>query len=256
MKPVVAAWPEVSLGEVCEFRYGKALPEADRVSGDFPVFGSNGIVGYHNEGITQGTTIVVGRKGSVGEVHLSPVACWPIDTTYYVDGSATNADLNWLAYRLCALGLTKLNRAAAIPGLNREDAYRKRLLLPPIAEQRRIAKLLDEVQTLRTKRRAVLAQLDTLDQALFLDLFGNPIRNERLWPLSKLGELAQIERGKFTPRPRNDPRYYGGRFPFIQTGDISNSEGRVTSWTVSVRATTWLTRWACMEVRGCAGPRR
>ncbi|MHC5732570.1 MAG: restriction endonuclease subunit S domain-containing protein, partial [Nostoc sp.] len=84
-----------------------------------PVFGSNGIIGQHNEAITDGSTIVIGRKGSLGEVNFSNVSCWPIDTTYYIDKSATDTDLKWLAYQLSGLGLTKLNKAAAVPGLNR-----------------------------------------------------------------------------------------------------------------------------------------
>ena len=102
--------------------------------------------------------------------------------------------------------------------------------LPPLAEQRRIAEVLDRAEALRGKRRAALAQLDSLTQSLFLDLFGNPIQNERKWPLAELREMSRVERGKFTPRPRGDPSYYGGRFPFIQTGDISSSGGRLNSW--------------------------
>src|SRR5215510_6171634 len=111
------SWPEVALGEVYAFKYGKSLPESTRAEGHIAVYGSNGVVGQHNKAITHGMTIVVGRKGSFGEVHLSHASCWPIDTTYYVDRTATNADLRWLAYRLMALGLTKLNKAAAVPGL-------------------------------------------------------------------------------------------------------------------------------------------
>jgi type I restriction enzyme S subunit len=168
-------WPEVSLGDVCEFKYGKSLPEVARTGGPVPVFGSNGIVGQHDEALTNGPTIVIGRKGSFGEVKFSPRACWPIDTTYYVDGTSTEADLRWLAYRLASLALNKLNRAAAVPGLNREDAYRKTLLLPPPSDQRRIAELLDRADALRAKRRAALAKLDTLTQAIFLDMFGIPL---------------------------------------------------------------------------------
>jgi type I restriction enzyme S subunit len=50
------------------------------------------------------------------------------------------------------------------------------------------------------------------------------------WQVLPLSQLAQIERGKFTARPRNDPRYYGGSIPFIQTGDVRNSGGRITSY--------------------------
>jgi type I restriction enzyme S subunit len=117
---------------------------------------------------------VVGRKGSFGEVNFSPVPCWPIDTTFFIDKSASNADLKWLSYRLKDLDLTQLNKAAAVPGLNREDAYRRRLLLPPLVEQRRIAAILDAAEALREKRRQSLAKLDTLTKAIFLEMFGDP----------------------------------------------------------------------------------
>ncbi|MDO8690029.1 MAG: restriction endonuclease subunit S [Dehalococcoidia bacterium] len=185
MSAISAAWREVSLAEICEFRYGKSLPDAMRAGGDVPVFGSNGVVGQHNESITAGPAVVVGRKGSFGEVRFSPVPCWPIDTTYYIDNTATGADLKWLAYRLAGLGLKRLNKAAAVPGLNREDAYRQRLLLPPLPEQRRIAEVLDRAEALRAKRRDALAQLDVLTQSIFFDMFGD-LRNCRCVPMESL----------------------------------------------------------------------
>ena len=62
--------------------------------------------------------------------------------------------------------------------------------LPPLAEQRRIAEVLDRAEALRAKRRAALAQLDSLTQSLFLDLFGDPATNPKGWP--KLEQLADV----------------------------------------------------------------
>ena len=59
-----------------------------------------------------------------------------------------------------------------------------RIPLPPLAEQRRIAEVLDRAEALRAKRRAALAQLDSLTQSLFLDLFGDPATNPKGWPTS------------------------------------------------------------------------
>jgi type I restriction enzyme S subunit len=68
--------------------------------------------------------------------------------------------------------------------------------LPPLSEQRRIAELLDRAEALRAKRRAAIAQLDTLTQSIFLDLFGDPVENPRGWPENKsLGEVADIVSG-------------------------------------------------------------
>jgi type I restriction enzyme S subunit len=196
------SWRTVSLGEVCEFKYGKSLPESKRALGEVAVFGSNGLVGHHDTAITTGPTIVIGRKGSFGEINFSPASCWPIDTAYYIDASATDADLRWLSYRLAALGLNRLNKSAAVPGLNREDAYRQRLLLPSLSEQQRIAEILDNADALRAKRRAALALLDTLTQAIFLDLFGDPATNPKRWPDPTVGGLLTFQ--QYGPRFFNE----------------------------------------------------
>jgi type I restriction enzyme S subunit len=196
---VTTTWPEVTLGDLCTFNYGKSLPGGKRAGEGAPVFGSNGVVGFHSSTLTSGPTIVIGRKGSYGEVHYSADSCWPIDTTYYIDQASTSADLRWLYYRLRALGLTDLNRAAAIPGLNREDAYRRRLLLPPVEEQRRIAAILDAADEVRAKRRESLGLLDSLTESIFLNMFGDRRANVRGWPEMALGEIAQLFAGGSLP---------------------------------------------------------
>jgi len=51
------------------------------------------------------------------------------------------------------------------------------------------------------------------------------------WIEKKLGEISRIERGRFLPRPRNNPIYYNGEIPFVQTSDVVNSKGRITKYT-------------------------
>lgn len=184
----------VSLGDICQFKYGRALPATARDGGTYPVYGSNGIVGRHSAALTRGQTIVVGRKGSLGELNFSESPCWPIDTTYFVDETCTTADLRWLFRAMGSLGLTELNRAAAVPGLNRNDAYEKRLLLPPLEEQRRIAAILDKADALRAKRRYGIAKLDQLLQSVFIDLFGDPVVNPKGWQMVGIADMAEVLR--------------------------------------------------------------
>lgn len=193
---MAVGWRELRLGDVCELKYGKSLPKAKRSGEGFAVFGSNGQVGRHKDALTSGKTIIVGRKGSLGEVTFSYDRCWAIDTTYYIDESATTTDLRWLYYRMRAMPLTLLNRAAAVPGLNRRDAYSQPLLLPPIEEQRRIAAVLDAADELRAKRRTAIAKLDSLTQAIFIDMFGDPVRNPRGWRDDRvLADVAEVRSG-------------------------------------------------------------
>lgn len=55
-------WEVFRLGDILSLEYGKGLPEKERISGEYPVFGSNGIVGYHNRALIRGLGVVVGRK--------------------------------------------------------------------------------------------------------------------------------------------------------------------------------------------------
>jgi type I restriction enzyme, S subunit len=137
-------WVKTSLGNILQFNYGKSLPGHGRSGEGFPVYGSNGIVGYHNVALTTGETLIIGRKGSVGEVHFSARACVPIDTTYYVDRFYGMPARYWF-YQLKNLNLGDLNKATAIPGINREDAYNAEVYLAPLNEQKRIADKLDSL---------------------------------------------------------------------------------------------------------------
>ncbi|RLE04455.1 MAG: hypothetical protein DRI99_03870, partial [Candidatus Aminicenantes bacterium] len=77
-------WEVVRLGEVFSLEYGKGLTEKERENGEYPVYGSNGVVGYHSQYIVKGPGIIVGRKGTIGAITWSDRNFWPIDTTYYI----------------------------------------------------------------------------------------------------------------------------------------------------------------------------
>ena len=101
------------------------------------------------------------------------------------------------------------------------------LPIPCLTEQVHIAAVLDKVSELIDLRKQQLAKLDELVKARFVEMFGDPVHPA----CSKLlGEAAILERGRFSLRPRNDPRYYGGEYPFIQTGDIANCGHRLSEY--------------------------
>jgi type I restriction enzyme S subunit len=96
-------------------------------------------------------------------------------------------------------------------------------------EQRRIADVLDRAEALRAKRRAALAQLGTLTQVLFVDVFGDPVVNPGGWPLKKLATVGTLDRGVSKHRPRNTPELLGGEHPLVQTGEVANCDGYIRS---------------------------
>lgn len=139
-------WTISTLGKIVRFEYGKGLTAAKRQSGEIPVYGSNGIVGYHSEALVKVPCLVIGRKGAAGEVHKTDIPCWPIDTTYYVV-PPENINLSFLYYLLKNLGLGRLDRSTAIPGLNRNDAYSEQVAIPPLSVQERIVAKIEELFT-------------------------------------------------------------------------------------------------------------
>lgn len=136
-------WPLLQLKHVARFGYGEALPTDEVQSGLFSVFGSNGPYGTLGRANTLGPVIVIGRKGSYGKVNWSDEPCFASDTTFYVDASTTRHDLRWLYWLLQTLRLDEGSDEAAVPGLNREEAYARRVPLPSPTAQTTIARFLD-----------------------------------------------------------------------------------------------------------------
>ena len=211
----------LSLGDICDFAYGNSLPEERRSGGNVPVYGSNGVVGWHGSAVTSGPTIVIGRKGSIGEIRWSDQPCFPIDTTYYVEATKLPCELRWLYYALLQLDLTRFNKSAAVPGLNREDAYEKRIVFPPLPEQRRIAAQLEAADRLRRTRRYTLELSDSFLPATFRQLFGDPVKNPKGWPVVTVEEAGVVQLGR-----QRAPKYKTGKYrkPYIRVANVYENE--------------------------------
>ncbi len=212
----------VELGEVCDFTYGDGLKEEKRRNGKIPVYGSNGIVGWHNQAITAGPTIIVGRKGSIGEVNWSNKPCFPIDTTYYIEKTKIPCDLRWLYYALLKLDLTRLNKSAAVPGLNRDDAYEQRIIFPSTIDQKKVADCLDQTNRLCHLRRYAIEMSESFLPAMFIEIFGDPETNPKRWPSERLGDVAKTTSGGTPDRKKGS--YYGGDIPWVKSGELHKHE--------------------------------
>jgi type I restriction enzyme S subunit len=123
-------WRMGKLGEILELAYGKALKEEERSGKGYPVLGSSGIVGYHNEYLVEGFGIVVGRKGSMGTVIWIEDNFFPIDTTFYVIDKIGISDLFYHYFVLRNIDFQKIGSDSAVPGLNRTLAYSLEMAIP------------------------------------------------------------------------------------------------------------------------------
>jgi type I restriction enzyme S subunit len=102
------------------------------------------------------------------------------------------------------------------------------LWIPSRVEQDRIVRLLDDAQALRGLRSKADERSAAIEPALFNEMFGSPSSE---WPTDRLANLGALDRGKSRHRPRDEPSLLGGPYPFIQTGDVANSSGKIVTFT-------------------------
>ena len=90
-------WKEKTVGEILKLEYGKPLDESDRSpNGRFPVYGANGERDRTDKFYWEKASIIVGRKGSAGEINLTAEKFWPLDVTYFVTFDDSQYDLRFL----------------------------------------------------------------------------------------------------------------------------------------------------------------
>ncbi len=244
----------VALSEICDISSGgtpsRGNPELFK--GDIPWAkisdienSDNGVVYTTEERISnEGLKNIRGRlfpKGTLlfamyGSIGKSAIAGIELSSNQAILGirpkTADEVDLFYLKmwFDSNKQALINQGRGVALKNLSATIVRNLKIDLPRLDDQKRIAHLLGRVEGLIARRKQHLRQLDDLLKSVFLEMFGDPIRNEKGLEVRSLGDLATIERGRFSPRPRNDPKYFHGIHPFIQTGDISRSRGRLRDY--------------------------
>ncbi len=164
-------WEAVPLRQRITLRYGKALRSDKRIPGEYPVYGSSGIVGMHDKPLVQAPAIVLGRKGNVGSVFWASKSFHPIDTVYFLSPEESSL------YIYHALkNMHFMSTDVAVPGLNRDFAYSRILLVPPEPLIREFLNIAEPLQT----------QFQTLEQ------MNEKLRTARdlLLPRLMSGEIA------------------------------------------------------------------
>lgn len=135
-------------------------------------------------------------------------------------------------------GIAAMQGGASYPAVRDIDVLNQAIPLPPLSVQNNIADALNLVQSTVLGQKQCEDAATCLKRAAMQTLFTRGLRGEaqketeigpvpESWDVSTLGEMAQLERGRFMHRPRNEPRFYGGATPFVQTGDVVRSGGRI-----------------------------
>lgn len=134
-----------------------------------------------------------------------------------IDGSYL---FQWVKSSAFVGNMVSMATGASYPAVSDRIIFESLVPLPPLEEQRRIAAVLDQAETLRTQRRVALAHLDSLAQSIFLDMFGDPAKNTLGLPTFTLGEIGSWHSGG-TP-PRSSDHYFTGAIPWFSSGELES----------------------------------
>lgn len=241
----IAEWTLKKLGNILTLEYGDNLPANSRENGDIPVFGSNGQVDTHSEPAIDEPGIIMGRKGSIGEIEFSEKPFWPIDTTYYLTSNETDENLSFLYYLLQNIQLERLNAASAIPGLNRNDAYGLNALVPPLLEQRKIATVLYSVDRVIEKTEEIIDKskqivTETAQNVAITGIGHSDFEEIRLgpkkvrvpveWEISKFGDLSDVQQGLQIAKSDRYRENAENRYQYITVQYLNDPQDPSNNW--------------------------
>lgn len=224
----VSGWRDCKLGEFIFFQRGHDLPKTEMKAGSFPVAGSNGIIGYHDQFTTKSNGITIGRSGNIGTPHYYDIDFWAHNTVLYVkDFFGNNPKFSY--YFLKTLDLQAFNSGSAVPTLNRNHIHELQIVVPPLDEQKAIAAVLssldDKIDLLHRQNQT----LEAMAQTLFRQWFIEEARED--WEEMPLSSIANFLNGlacqKFPPKNDID------RLPVLKIKDLSSGISENSDWASS-----------------------
>lgn len=197
MKVDKTKWENTTLEKLCTHGSSDIVISKTKIgNGNYKLYGASGYIGnidfYHNDKPYLG---LIKDGSGVGRVDKYPAYSSLVGTMQYLYPS-DNVDIDFLKYLIVHLNLAKYIKGAAIPHIYYRHYKNEKVKVPQsITEQRAIATELDAVQKMIEGYKAQLADLDALAQSIFLDMFGDPITNEK-WELKELGNICEITSSK------------------------------------------------------------
>lgn len=200
----MAEWKECLLGDLITFQRGHDLPKSKMSGNGYPVVGSNGIIGFHNEYTTEYPSITVGRSGNVGKPYIVYGRSWSHNTTLYIK-EFKGTDPVFIYYFLQTLDLGNYAGGSAVPTLNRNHIHSLNVRVPAdVSTQEKIANTLkaldDKIDKNTDINKNLEQQAQVLFKAWFLDYEPWDGSVPDSWKHGKLGDFAEIKRGG-SPRP-------------------------------------------------------
>ncbi len=203
-------WPQVRLGDVVEFLDHKRKPitAKDRIPGPYPYYGANGQQDSVDGYIFDEPLVLVAEDGGYFGDPNRTIAyqvegkCW-VNNHAHVLRPTSKIDIRYLCRHLEKYDVRPYINGATREKLNKGTAQELIISLPPLEEQKRIAKILDKADAIRRKRQQAISLTDQLLRSVFLDIFGDPVTNPKGWEKLRLEDVVN----KVIDCPHSTPKW-------------------------------------------------
>ena len=241
---MIQGWHTYLLSELLTIKNGKdhkALAE-----GKYPVIGSGGIMRYVDSFLYNKPSILLPRKGTLDNIQFCDTPFWTVDTLYYTEVKDSLTHPYYLYWYLRMLDLSKLDSGTGVPSMTFESYYNIKVNLPPLSVQRKIGKLLSDIDRKIALNRRMNATLEAMARQLydywfvqfdFPDADGKPYKssggkmtwNDKLkreipegWEASNIYLVADVLSGG-TPSKAKAEYWDNGDIPFFGPVDCNGS---------------------------------
>ena len=205
----MSKWEWKKLGEVCEIICGQDYKDIECESGAYPVYGSGGVIGYAREFRCPANCTIVGRKGSINNPMYVEEPFWNIDTAFGLSAKEC-MESKYLFYFCKCFDFTTLDKSSGRPSLARKDLLEIQIPIPPLSEQKRIVKFIDEefskIDTLKTNAETNLKNAKELFETTLEKELNPPSRHSERseessaelpsgWEWKKIGDFCETSSG-------------------------------------------------------------
>ena len=212
---------EYTFDDVLEIKNGKNQKSVENLKGQFPIYGSGGIIGYADDYICEADTVIIGRKGSINNPIYVAEPFWNVDTAFGLSAKKEILLPRYLFYFCKKYDFEKLNKTVTIPSLTKSDLLKIKIQLPDIEVQQKVINRLAKIESIIEMRKQELFSLDNLIKARFVEMFGDPKLNNKKWNVGVISDYYEVKGGKRIPKGMG---YADGitSHPYLRATDMKN----------------------------------
>lgn len=211
---------QVKLTDICKPKQWKTIPTNDLLKNGFPVYGTNGVIGYYKEYNHKDSVVTITCRGATcGTVNITEPKSYITGNAMCLDNLRQDIMQKYLYYYLSNYDFTNVISGSAQPQITRQGLEKVVISIGTKEEQTTIVALLDKVNSIIDARQQQLAKLDELVKARFVEMFGDPVLNPYGFEKVPLSELAEIKIGPFGSLLHKEDYIEGGH-PLLNPSHI------------------------------------